>query len=90
MQQIISFDAETFRQRKQQLEIERERSYEYGLPPYLQKDLDAYKEGIANGSDLIDCLWCELYGSINSAEIDDGTITHEHAEYLRNKFLRGK
>lgn len=90
MQQILQIDVESFQQRKQTLENERERSYEYGLPPYLQKDLDAYKEGIANGSSLIDCLWCELYGSINSAEIDDGAITHEHAEYLRNKFLRGK
>ncbi len=25
------------------MEIERERSYEYGLPAYLQHDLDAYK-----------------------------------------------
>lgn len=32
----------------------------------------------------------ELYGSINGAEIDDQAITHAHAEYLRDKFLRGK
>lgn len=62
-------------------------SYEYGLPSYLQKDLDAYKEGLKNKSSLIDCLWGELYGSINAAEIDDGAITSEHAEYLRNKYL---
>ena len=61
---------------------------ETGLPGYLQKDLDAYKRGLAEGSSLIDCLWCELYGSINGAEIDDGAITHEHAEYLRDKYLR--
>lgn len=67
----------------------RERSYEYGLPEYLQHDLDAYKEGLKNGSSLLDCLWGELYGSINSAEISDGTITQEHADYLRNKFLWG-
>lgn len=66
-----------------------EAAYEYGLPPYLQKDLDAYKEGLKNGSSLMDCLWGELYGSINSALIDDGAITEEHAEYLRNKYLRG-
>ena len=44
---------------------ERERAYEYGLPEYLQHDLDAYKEGLKNKSDLLDCLWGELYGSIN-------------------------
>ena len=68
-------------------EVERERSYEYGLPSYLQHDLDAYKQGIKNASTLIDCLWGELYGSINIAEIDDGIITPEHADYLRKKFL---
>lgn len=28
------------------IQEERERSYEYGLPQYLQHDLDAYKEGL--------------------------------------------
>ncbi len=69
---------------------ERERSYEYGLPQYLQHDLDAFKEGLNNASSLIDCLWGELYGSINIAEIDDGIITPEHADYLRKKFLFGE
>lgn len=66
---------------------QRERSYEYGLPNYLQHDLDAYKEGLAHGSTLMDCLWGELYGSINMAEISDGAITPEHADYLRQKYL---
>jgi len=65
----------------------RERAYEYGLPGYLQHDLDAYKDGLKNGSSLLDCLWGELYGSINIAEINDGSITPEHADYLRQKFL---
>ena len=64
-----------------------ERAYEYGLPDYLQKDLDAYKEALENGSSLLDCLWGELYGSINAAEISDGVITPAHADYLRQKFL---
>ncbi len=68
-------------------EIERIQAYEYGLPPYLQHDLDSYKEGLKNKSNLMDCLWGELYGSINVAEIDDGLITPEHADYLRKKFL---
>lgn len=65
----------------------REESYEYGLPEYLQNDLDAYKEALKQGSSILDCLWGELYGSINIAEINDGIITSEHADYLRKKYL---
>ena len=54
-------------------QTERERAYEYGLPDYLQHD----------------CLWGELYGSINMAEINERSITHEHADYLRKKYLYG-
>lgn len=54
---------------------QREQAYEYGLPEYLQHDLDAYKEGMKNHSSLLDCLWGELYGSINMAQISDGVIT---------------
>ena len=69
---------------------ELERSYEHGLPEYLQKDLDAYKDALKNGSSLMDCLWGELYGSINIAQINDGAITPEHADYLRQKYLWGQ
>lgn len=58
-----------------------------GLPSYLQHDLDVYKKGLEEKSSLLDCLWGELYGSINIAEINDGSITPEHADYLRKKFL---
>ena len=58
----------------------KERSWECGLPPYLQHDLDAYKDGLKNGSTI-------LYGSINAAEIDDGAITPAQADYLRQKYL---
>ncbi|MCD7723745.1 MAG: hypothetical protein LUH82_07370 [Clostridiales bacterium] len=64
-----------------------EQSYECGLPEYLQHDLDEYKKGLEEGSSLMDCLWGELYGSINAAEISDEAISHEHAQYLRNKYL---
>lgn len=64
---------------------QRHRAWECGLPAYLQHD--AYKEGLRSGSTLIDCLWCELYGSINSAEIDDKAITLEYTQYLRDKYL---
>ena len=71
------------------LQSEREKSFEYGLPEYLQHDLDAYKDGLKNHSGLLDCLWGELYGSINIAEINEGVITSEHADYLRKKYLFG-
>lgn len=48
-------------------EAEREKTYEYGLPEYLQRDLDAYKDGLKTKSPILDCLWGELYGSINMA-----------------------
>lgn len=70
-------------------QAEREKAYEYGLPEYLQHDLDAYKNGLKNNSTLLDCLWGELYGSINIAQINDGAITPEHADYLRKKYLYG-
>lgn len=66
---------------------ERERSYEHGLPDYLRHDLDAYKKGLKDNSAILDCLWGELYGSINMAEISEGVITSEHADYLRKKYL---
>ena len=37
----------------------------------------------------MDCLWGELYGSINMAEISDGTITPEHADYLETEIFVG-
>lgn len=74
----------------EEIQMQRINSYEYGLPEYLQHDLDAYKEGIKSNSSLLDCVWGELYGSINIAEISDSAITKEHADYLRNKYLWGK
>lgn len=71
-------------------QTEREQAYEYGLPDYLQHDLDAYIKGLKTNSSLLDCLWGELYGSINMAEISDGAITPEHADYLRKKYLYGE
>ena len=70
-------------------QTESDSAYEYGLPDYLQHDLDAYKAGLKARSGLLDGLWGELYGSINMAEISDGVITPEHADYLRKKFLYG-
>ena len=64
--------------------------FEKALPPYLAHDLEAYKKGLAEKSSLLDCLWGELYGSINIAAINDGFITPTQAQYLRDKYLWGK
>jgi hypothetical protein len=72
----------------EELKKMQEESWEYGLPPYLQKDLDDYKAALAAGDKMeLVFLWCELYGSINSALINDDAITEEHACFLRNKYL---
>ena len=62
--------------------METKEYYEINLPGYLQHDLDVMKEG----KWPYDCLWGELYGSINCAFID-GDITEDHAWYLREKYL---
>lgn len=54
------------------------------LPQYLQHDIDQLIKG--ENSSLWDCYWCELYASINSAEVDL-EITEEQAAYLRKKYL---
>ena len=63
--------------------------YECVLPEYLKHDLVVYLKGRNEGSQFLDCLWGELYSSINIAEIDDRAITHDQAQYLRNKYLWG-
>lgn len=60
--------------------------FECTLPQYLKNDIAAFEEGVRNKSTLIDCLWSEVYGSINSAYYDN-EISREQAEYLRKKYL---
>jgi len=59
---------------------------EKNLPKYLQNDIDALVEGEKKDVSYYDCLWDEVYGSINSAEVDL-LISEEQATYLRNKYL---
>ena len=80
LERVIKMKARQLPPYKELSREDRERLYEHDLPVYLQHDLDA----------LMDCLWGELYGSINIAQINDGTITPEHAEYLRQKYLWGE
>lgn len=87
--EMLVEDAMIDKRKKEEFQTMREESYEHGLPQYLQNDLDAYKEALKQGSNILDCLWGELYGSINIAENSDGIITSEHADYLRKKYLWG-
>ncbi|MDE7286063.1 MAG: helix-turn-helix transcriptional regulator [Lachnospiraceae bacterium] len=56
------------------------------LPPSLKHSLDEYIEGEKKQVLHLDCLWGELYGSINACQWD-GRITKEQADYLREKYL---
>jgi len=59
---------------------------ESGLPDSLQKALDEYIQGEKEQVSHMDCLWGELYGSINACQWG-GRITLEQADYLRKKYL---
>ena len=60
--------------------------FELTLPKYLKNDIEAFEEGIRTKSTLLDCLWGEVYGSINSAFYDN-EISEKQAAYLRKKYL---
>lgn len=63
-----------------------EELFEKTLPPYLKHDIEALIEGYRTKSDVLDCLYCEVQGSINSAFYSD-EITAEEAAFLRKKYL---
>ena len=60
--------------------------WEINLPAAIQKDIDAYLEGIRTQSSVLDCLADELYGSINASQWG-WEISKEQADYLRAKYL---
>ena len=60
--------------------------WETNLPAAIQKDIDAYLEGIRTQSSVLDCLWDELYGSINASQWG-WEISKEQADFLRAKYL---
>ena len=59
---------------------------EQDMPASLQRDLDSYRKGMAENVSYLDCLWCELYGSINSAQWS-GEISEAQADCLRELYL---
>ena len=60
--------------------------WETNLPAAIQKDIDAYLESIRTQVTYLDCLWDELYGSINANQWG-WEISKEQADYLRAKYL---
>jgi len=56
------------------------------LPEFLKNDILALEEGRRSKSTLLDCLWGEVYGSINSAFYGHA-ITENEADFLREKYL---
>ena len=64
-----------------------DRAYlETNISAHLQKAINDYVEGEKNKVSYIDCLWGELYGSIN-ADLWSGVISNEQADYLRTKYF---
>lgn len=59
--------------------------YERDLPASLLHALKEYKHGLRDNVSHLDCLWGELYGSINACQWDRSIS--EEAEYLREKYL---
>ena len=56
------------------------------LPIYIQKDIKNFLKAKKNNDLSVSDWWCELYGSINSAE-HNYEISEEVAWYLRKKYL---
>lgn len=65
---------------------EKSERMERSLPRFLKDDIEALLKGIENQSSLLDCLYNEVQGSINSAFYGN-QITEEQANYLREKYL---
>lgn len=59
---------------------------EADLPESLQLTIDNYVQGEREQVSHLDCLWGELYGTINAHQWGN-RITKEQADYLRMKYL---
>ncbi len=59
---------------------------EVGLTATLQEAIALLKQGKEDGVRYLDCLYDNLYGSIN-ADLWAGCITEEQANHLREKYL---
>jgi len=60
--------------------------FEKTLPTFLKNDILALEKGYKDNSTLLDCLYCEVQGSINSA-FYGRQISEDEAWFLREKYL---
>ncbi|MEG0357175.1 MAG: hypothetical protein RR504_00920 [Christensenellaceae bacterium] len=77
---------EVFKMSIDDMSEEEKNRLEFSLPQYLKNDIAALIDGLKTKSTLLDCLFGEVQGSINSAFYDN-EITREQAEYLRREYL---
>ena len=59
---------------------------ESGLPGFVRQSIENLLQGELEQVSHLDCLYDDLYGSINAAQWG-GDITREQADYLRKKYL---
>ena len=59
---------------------------ESGLPGFVRQSIKNLLQGELEQVSHLDCLYDDLYGSINAAQWG-GEITREQADYLRKKYL---
>lgn len=88
MEELLMLDIETKNKDTDGKPMNKE-YLETGLPVSLKKAVDDYIQGEKEKVSYLDCLWGELYGSINS-NLWSGCITEEQADYLRKKYLYGE
>lgn len=62
---------------------------ERNLSQHLTKAINDYVQGEKDNVSYMDCLWGELYGSVNS-DLWSNCITEEQARYIRTKYLYGE
>ncbi|RDU24908.1 helix-turn-helix domain-containing protein [Anaerosacchariphilus polymeriproducens] len=81
------FELETKPQKVEKSGKPADKTYlETNLSLQLTKAIKDYEQGDKDKVSYMDCLWGELYGSIN-ADFWAGCISEEQANYLRKKYL---
>lgn len=85
IEEVLALTAESSKE-CQKLKPQNRSYLEKNLSPHLQKAIDDYMQGEKDHVSYMDCLWGELYGSIN-ADLWAGVISEEQARYLRAKYL---
>ena len=64
---------------------EQQNIFEMTMPAFIKKDIIALQEGIKNNSSVLDCLYNEVQGSLNSA-FHGKEISKEQFDYLWEKY----